>query len=132
MLKKNLAVTLCALIISTPITQALAAGEAERPGVPAVPAVPAAGASIVGHTLPQDPADGVVDARHRHPPGGDQRLEVGDEFAKAQRVVAELTIPLKTDARGGDAQNRIVKIHGSLGFFSPTGNASLRRPTRTT
>jgi len=54
------------------------------------------------------------------------RMGRGDEFAKAQRIVDELTIPLRTDVRRGNAQDRIVKIHGSLGFFSPAGYASLR------
>ena len=35
--------------------------------------------------LPQDAADGVVDARHRHASGGDQRFQVGDELAVVDR-----------------------------------------------
>ena len=54
------------------------------------------------------------------------RMGRGDEFARADRIVAELSIPLRLEVRGGEAQNRVVKIHGSLGFISPAGNASLR------
>jgi exodeoxyribonuclease V gamma subunit len=54
------------------------------------------------------------------------RMGRGDEFAKAERIVRELTIPVRLFGPGGEAQDRVVKIHGSLGFFSPAGNISLR------
>jgi exodeoxyribonuclease V gamma subunit len=53
------------------------------------------------------------------------RMGRGDDFAQADRIVGELSIPLRTGV-GGDTQDRVVKIHGSLGFFSPTGYSSLR------
>ena len=51
------------------------------------------------------------------------RMGRGDEFAKADRVVPELEIPLRGEIAQG---SRVVRIQGSLGFISPAGNASLR------
>jgi hypothetical protein len=54
------------------------------------------------------------------------RIGRGDEFARAQRIVPELSIPVRTDVRDDRAPPRVAKIHGSLGFFSPARSASLR------
>ncbi len=53
------------------------------------------------------------------------RMGRGDELAKSDRIVSELSIPVR-NVFGGDEQIRVVKIHGSLGFFSPVGDAALR------
>jgi hypothetical protein len=54
------------------------------------------------------------------------RVGRGDEFARADRIVGELSIPVRLEVRGGATQIRTVKIHGSLGFISPRGDASVR------
>jgi exodeoxyribonuclease V gamma subunit len=46
----------------------------------------------------------------------------GDGLAPEQRVVGELRIALPIDKM----PDRVVKIHGNLGFFSPAGTTSLR------
>jgi exodeoxyribonuclease V gamma subunit len=53
------------------------------------------------------------------------RIGRGDESAQAERLIAEVAIPLGTGL-AGDTHDRIVRIHGSLGFVSPSGDASLR------
>ncbi len=53
------------------------------------------------------------------------RMGRGDESAKADRLIAEVVIPLDTGL-GGAKHDRIVRIHGSLGFVSHSGDASLR------
>jgi exodeoxyribonuclease V gamma subunit len=61
-----------------------------------------------------------------------QEVRVGraDEFVSAQRIVVELSIPLRAEPGADPGPMRIAKIHGSLGFFSAAGNTSLRMVLR--
>jgi exodeoxyribonuclease V gamma subunit len=63
----------------------------------------------------QDSGCGSLDRWH------EIRMGRGDDFATADRIVGELSIPLRTGT-----QSRVVKIHGSLGFLSAAADASLR------
>ena len=54
------------------------------------------------------------------------RMGRGDEFATADRLVDELLVPLRIPGSDGTVRDRMVRIHGALGFISPGGDASLR------
>lgn len=118
MLKKNLAVTLCALIVSTPITQALAAGEAERPGVASVPEMGAPVAPVLGHTLPQDP----MDLFKPVPEGTFEAIRAGIEGAPAGASPSEIQPSAARPV--GAAEDASGVIHQTLSAESPVENSA--------
>ena len=54
------------------------------------------------------------------------RMGRGDELSRADRIISELSIPVRIGITNGEQQSRIVKLHGNLGFVSPDGRSSLR------
>ncbi len=54
------------------------------------------------------------------------RIGRGDEFAKADRLIGELSVPVRAQLRSGEMLSRVVKLNGTVGFISPSSDASLR------
>ncbi len=54
------------------------------------------------------------------------RMGRGDESSRADHIISELSIQVRTGGADGGETSRIVKLHGSLGFVSPAGRSSLR------